>query len=278
MDYDPVKHKIQSALGENAAARKVFFAVMDRLFLRSRYVARELSRLRAEGFTPEEILDAGSGFGQYGFRMARTFPGAKVSGLDVKADLVASGNRFAAKAGIGNVSFATGDLLDLGFDARFDLALSVDVIEHIEDDRRVLSNVAQALKPGGRFILTTPYWAGDAPGQEPFVVGEHVRPGYSEQELREKLAAAGLELEKFTITYGPWGQRAWRLLQKNPIGWLSGRFWLAPAVGVYLGLAYPVAWAFMQLDMRAHNGDGEGILAVARKAAPPGDQGLRPAA
>jgi SAM-dependent methyltransferase len=266
MDYDPVKNKIQAALGGNVAARKLFFAAMDTLFLRARYVARELSELSADGFRPDEILDAGSGFGQYGFRMANTFPGAKITGLDVKKDLVESGNKFAAKAGLGNVAFAVGDLLDLGYQSRFDLALSVDVIEHIEDDRRVMANVAQALKPGGLFVLTTPYWAGSAGTPPPdFVVGEHVRPGYSREELGEKLASAGLELTKFTITYGPWGNVAWRLLQKMPITWLSGRFWLAPFVAAYFGVAYPIAWLFMQMDMHAKNGDGEGILAVARK-------------
>jgi|SRR5580692_1584463 2-polyprenyl-3-methyl-5-hydroxy-6-metoxy-1,4-benzoquinol methylase len=268
MEYDPVKNKIEAALGESVLARKMFFATMDRLFLRSRYVARELSQLSASGLKPREILDAGSGFGQYDFRMARLFPEAKVTGLDVKSHVVDSGNRFAKEAGVDNVAFAVGDLLDLGYEARFDLVLSVDVIEHIEDDRRVLANVARALKPGGLFVLTTPYWAGlegVAPPAE-FMVGEHVRPGYSREELRDKLAGAGLELSKFTITYGPTGGLAWHLLQRFPITWLSGRFWLAPLVAAYFGFAYPAAWVLMQMDMRTDNQDGRGILAVAKKS------------
>jgi SAM-dependent methyltransferase len=267
LDYDPVKARIEVLLGGSVLPRKLFFAAMDRLFLRSRYVARELSLLGSGRFRPLEILDAGSGFGQYSVRMARTFPEARVTGVDVKRDLVESGNRFVKAAGIEHVAFAVGDLLELGFIDRFDLALSVDVLEHIEDDRRVLANIARALKPGGLFILTTPYWAGregDAPPAD-FAVGEHVRPGYSRDELDEKLAGAGLDLDKFTITYGPSGNVAWTLLQRNPIGWLSRGFWLAPLVAAYFGVAYPIAWVFMQMDMQAHNKNGEGILAVAKK-------------
>jgi SAM-dependent methyltransferase len=200
--------------------------------------------------------------------MARVFPEARVTGVDLEADRVGSCSRFARKAGIDNVSFEAGNLLDLGHEDRFDLVLSVDVLEHIEDDRQVLANVAKALKPGGLFVMTTPYWSGDGgrAAPEDFVVGEHVRPGYGEGDLREKMKAAGLELESFRITYGPWGNRAWVLLQKNPISWLSKGFWSAPAVATYLLAAYPIAWAFMQLDMVTANRDGTGLIAVARKA------------
>lgn len=264
MDYDPVKDKMQVALKDSVPARKLFFAALDRLFLRSRYVARELARLKAARFSPAAILDAGSGFGQYSFRLSRVFPDARIIGLDVKQDLVDSGNRFAARAGLNQVSFVVGDLLNLGYSSQFDLALSVDVLEHIEEDRRVLANIAKALKPGGLFILTTPYWDGSP--NTPFV-GEHVRPGYTRDETREKLAQAGLELTQFTITYGPWGNVAWRLLQKGPMSWLANRAWMAPLVGFYFLVAYPVAWFFMQMDMRSRNRDGGGILAVARKPA-----------
>jgi 2-polyprenyl-3-methyl-5-hydroxy-6-metoxy-1,4-benzoquinol methylase len=268
MEYDPVKDKMQAVLGSGVLARKLFFAALDRLFLRSRYVARALSRLHRQGFMPAEVLDAGSGFGQYSFRLAQVFPAAKITGLDVKQDLVDSGNQYAARAGVGNVSFVVGDLLNLGYESRFDLALSVDVLEHIVEDRRVMTNLAKALKPGGLFILTTPYYAGPTAGEtastQPFV-GEHVRPGYSQTEMREKLNGSGLQLTQFTITYGPWGNVAWRLLQKGPMSWLSGRIWLAPLVGIYFLLAYPIAWIFMRMDMQVKNSKGGGILAVAKK-------------
>lgn len=41
-------------------------------------------------------------------------------------------------------------------DASFDVVLLVEVIEHLENHRAALSELARILKPGGVFILTTP--------------------------------------------------------------------------------------------------------------------------
>ncbi len=270
MEYDPVKDKLQKILGRSVPARKLFFAAMDRLFLRSRYVRREILRLRRLGFAPLQIMDAGSGFGQYSFRLAKTFPRAQVLGLDLKPELVEAGNRFARQAGFGEtqIRFEVGDLLNLQFASRFHLALSVDVLEHIAEDQKALTNIGRSLLPDGLFLLTTPYWAAGAAGQHApaeVFIGEHVRPGYSREDLQEKLDRAEMELVQFTITYGTWGGIAWKLLQKAPMSWLSGRIWLLPLVALYFCLAYPLAWIFMQLDMRAQNQQGGGILAVARK-------------
>jgi SAM-dependent methyltransferase len=38
----------------------------------------------------------------------------------------------------------------------FDLVVSVEVLEHVEDDETFVSEVSRVLKPGGRFIMTTP--------------------------------------------------------------------------------------------------------------------------
>lgn len=264
VEYDAVKNRLERLLGDSVPARKLFFGVMDRLFLRARYIRREINRLRKSGFKPASVLDAGSGFGQYSYRLARAFPGAQIAGLDLKKDLVESGNRFAQRMRLENVTFEAGDLLAMDYDNRFDLALSVDVLEHIEDDRRVIGNIGRVLKQNGLFIFTTPYYDGKDPDSAVFV-DEHVRPGYSREETEEKLSEAGFRLETFTITYGPWGGAAWTLLQKWPMTWLSGRLWLLPLVFIYYLITYPVSWLFMHIDMRIKNTRGGGILAIAVK-------------
>lgn len=264
MEYDAVKNRLERLLGDSVPARKLFFGAMDRLFLRARYIRREINRLKKVGFKPASVLDAGSGFGQYSYRLARTFPGAQITGLDLKSDLVESGNRFAKMMRLDNISFEAGNLLTMDDEDRFDLAISVDVLEHIEDDRGVIGNIGRALKQNGLFIFTTPYYDGNDPDSAVFV-DEHVRPGYSREEAEEKLSGAGFRLETFTITYGPWGGAAWRLLQKLPMTWLSGRLWLLPLVFIYYLFAYPVSWLFMHFDMRIKNTRGGGILAIAVK-------------
>jgi len=268
--YDPVKDRLQALVGRNRLARRLLFSILDRVFLRSRYVRREIERLKLAGFAPEQILDAGSGFGQYSFRLSQVFTQARITGLDIKEDLIQSCNDFWQSRGGdegARVHFEVGNLLEMAYESQFDLALSVDVMEHIEEDERVFRNIGRALQPGGLFIMTTPYndpSSQSGSSDQPFV-DEHVRAGYSRPELTQKLAQAGMIIEKFVITYGPYGNVAWTLLQKWPMRWLSRAKWTAPMVALYLFPASALAWIFMQLDMAACNRSGGGILAVAKK-------------
>jgi SAM-dependent methyltransferase len=267
MEYDRIKDRLESVLGKYPLLRSGFFALMNRLFLRSRYVAKELTSLRRCGLDPKKILDAGSGFGQYSFRLARIFPKAQVLGVDTKSELVESGNRYASRRGISSVRFQVNDLTALPFENEFDLVLSVDVMEHIEEDRRVLANISRSLKKGGYFLMTTPYVHHPLQREEVFVE-EHVRAGYTRDETLEKFSEAGLEVRRFIITYGPWGDCAWRLLQRLPMSWLRGRIWLMPLILVYLAVVYPIAWVCMQCDLHRKNRRGGGILVVAVKCEP----------
>ncbi len=50
-----------------------------------------------------------------------------------------------------------GDMTKSGLPSEsFDLAISVEVLEHVQDDEKFVSEVCRVLKPGGRFIMTTP--------------------------------------------------------------------------------------------------------------------------
>lgn len=50
-----------------------------------------------------------------------------------------------------------GDMINSGLPSEsFDLVVSVEVLEHVEDDETFVSEVCRVLKPGGRFIMTTP--------------------------------------------------------------------------------------------------------------------------
>ncbi len=50
-----------------------------------------------------------------------------------------------------------GDMTKSGIPSEsFDLAVSVEVLEHVQDDEKFVSEVCRVLKPGGRFIMTTP--------------------------------------------------------------------------------------------------------------------------
>ena len=84
-----------------------------------------------------------------------------------------------------NVEFRQAEVPPLGFpDGSFDCVISFQVIEHIQRDGDFVCEIARVLRPGGRFIVTTP----NAPmslTRNPW----HVRE-YTAEELRRLLAGS----------------------------------------------------------------------------------------
>jgi glycosyltransferase involved in cell wall biosynthesis/protein-L-isoaspartate O-methyltransferase len=75
----------------------------------------------------------------------------------------------------------------------FDSVVCLNVVEHVEDDLGALRNIFSALKPGGRAIILVPQDQ-KAYGTLDEVLGHFRR--YSEAQLRERMEAAGFELER----------------------------------------------------------------------------------
>ena len=272
MDYDPVKDRLGAFFWATPARTRAFYRLLDAVFLRSWYVRRALrQRVGALGGRPVRVLDAGTGFGQYAYWLVRQFPNVEVVAVDVKADYLDRARAFFDRTSYaGRVTFEQADLTQpLPYEDTFDLALSVDVMEHIEDDRAVFQHVRAALRPGGHLVVNTPSDQGGSgveEGGESFI-GEHVRDGYPVEELREKLATAGLDPVETVWTYGPAGSAAWRLLVKWPITALNRSRWLAPVVGAYYVGAGPLGLALNALDLRRPNQTGTGLLVTARRPA-----------
>jgi SAM-dependent methyltransferase len=87
------------------------------------------------------------------------------------------------------------DARELPYQAEFDVVGAFDVLEHIDDDRRVLREVYRALRVGGTALITVPQhpWMWSAADD----YAHHVRR-YRRRELRDKLAEAGLVVRRLT--------------------------------------------------------------------------------
>ena len=71
MHYDPIKRSLGSVFNSTPFLRKLFYVLLDVLLLRSWHIRSELRKLN--GSAVKQILDAGSGFGQYSFWMSKKF-------------------------------------------------------------------------------------------------------------------------------------------------------------------------------------------------------------
>jgi SAM-dependent methyltransferase len=107
--------------------------------------------LLAEVGSGDHVLDLGCGTGEFAAQMAEA--GARVVGVDVaEAALERARSRhpgldFRRTPIDGPLPFQ---------DNAFDLVWASEVIEHIADTARFLSEVRRVLRPSGRLLLTTP--------------------------------------------------------------------------------------------------------------------------
>lgn len=268
--YDPVKDRFARIIRKSRFLRTLFYKLLDLFFLRSWYIRHILEKYGSgiDNTGEWQLLDAGSGFGQYDRFILNTFENVKITAVDVKKDyLQDSRHYFAEEVSQNRISFHRVDLLELDYANRFRFAICIDVLEHIEDDRRVIHNIYRSLEPGGYFLMHSPsIYSGEDAGVEESFVDEHARTGYSKDDIRQKIQDAGFEPVDIAYTYGPKGHLAWEWLIKYPMIWLNRfKLWALPVMAVYYIFTLPVALVLMKLDMKADNEKGAGIYALCRK-------------
>lgn len=268
--YDPVKDQFASLVRKSTFLRTLFYMLLDLFFLRSWYV-RKMLKNYAEGIDKTgkwELLDAGSGFGQYDRFILNHFDNVSVTAVDVKEDYLDDARKYFQSAIQRNrIQFRKMDLLAPNFSQKYNFIICIDVLEHIEEDLRVIKNLESVLKPGGYFLMHSPsvYSEEDA-GEDDTFVDEHARAGYSKQDIRKKIEEAGLTPVEIAYTYGKKGHKAWELLIKYPMLWMTKyKLWVLPLMAIYYIFTLPAGLVLMKMDMKAENEKGTGIFALAQK-------------
>jgi SAM-dependent methyltransferase len=208
------------------------------------------------------ILDAGCGSGVFSFELAKQHPEATVTGVELEPDLVDRANQIAKRAGLTNCSFEQGDVTKLDFSGAFDLVVSVDNFEHVEDDIAAMRTLLHALRPGGRLVAHVPGYERrwlllrrrvnfDVPG--------HVRPGYHAEQLVAKLREAGFEVTSHQYTYG-----AIETFTNNISYLITGA---DQRRKLQYAAVFPLLLAVSYLGKNSRPRWGAGVLAVARRPA-----------
>ncbi len=268
MQYDPIKNVIGDVAKKAPFLRKFFYWILGVMFLRTWYIKRALKELLSDKQSAFELFDAGSGFGQYSYFIAKKFPAVSIHAIDVKEDYIADCKEFFPAAGIANVNFGVEDLTVPTHANRFDFILSVDVMEHIADDVQVFKNFFAAMKIGGRLLIHTPSDLGGSDvhqaGDKSFVE-EHARDGYSVENIRTKLKNAGFNILYTKYSYGPIGTLAWRLGIKYPLLMVNASKLLLVALPFYYLLTLWLTLLLMWIDFNSVNDTGTGLLVAAEK-------------
>ena len=136
-----------------------------------------------------DVIEHGCGTGFVLAELQRLFPRARVLGADLYAEgLALAKRRFAGP-------LLQTDILTCNFREAFDLVGLFDVLEHLDDDLRVLRALREHLRPGGHLLLTVPahmaLWS-----DYDWASGHRRR--YSRPQLVARLSEAGFAMEYCT--------------------------------------------------------------------------------
>jgi SAM-dependent methyltransferase len=275
MQYDPIKRKLGKVFNRKPFLRKLFYKLLDLLLLRSWHIRKAIKAWEKTVQGPQQILDAGSGFGQYDYYLASRNKNWQVKGVDVKDEQIDDCTNFFQQIGLGNASFAVAALTKLEEKETYNLVLCVDVMEHIEVDELVLRNFYAAMKPGGMLLISTPSDKGGSDvhhhdhehendGSHSFI-DEHVRDGYGIEEIADKMKRAGFSKTDVHYQYGPPGKLSWKLSMKFPILMLNASYIFFIILPFYYLLTFPFALLLNWMDVSRKQKTGTGVVARAWK-------------
>ena len=104
------------------------------------------------------VLDAGCGMGYFSIPMARMVGGGgQVISIDLQQEMLQALRRRAVRAGMSDrVVPRLCEQDNLGIAEPLDFALAFWMVHETPDRTRFLSEIASALKPGGKLLLTEP--------------------------------------------------------------------------------------------------------------------------
>lgn len=168
------------------------------------------------------ILDAGCGEGDYSFYLAQRFPQAQIKAIDTNDQMLNKNKNTQKAAGISNITFSSGNIIDLSEKERYDFIVCIAVLIHRPYDEQVkmLSNLASALKEDGIIYLfvTCKDWEKSLVLNIRFYkrmyshfVSQNQGYIFSIKELSSLLEQLKMHVIRKKIVSGWWGELSWEI-------------------------------------------------------------------
>jgi len=242
--------------------RKIFVRLFGPLGVHARIRnARIINAFNKLTFSPgAKILDAGCGHAYATFWLARHYPFYQFTALELDEKLVRDGRYISNRLVLKQVAFVHQSALDIIAASEYDLIFSIDLLEHIQDDMKVLCNFHDALRPRGFLLLHLPrrhqeHWR-FFPVFKNHTTPEHVRDEYTASEIRSKLDLAGFEVIYLCYGFNRWGELAF---ESNYLFWKSKILRTLTAL-----FFHPLSMWLAYMDTRRDYADGNSLLVLAR--------------
>lgn len=216
------------------------------------------------------ILDAGCGRGVITRFLSSRYPDADLDAVDADDAAQQANREISEKSGYANCNYIDADLTEFVNPDRYDLVVSVDNLEHVVDDRRVLQNFHDSLVPSGVLVVHVPHFYRRWPvlrWTENFDVPGHVRPGYHLAQLVERVEQAGFTVNENGFSYG-----FLENLTNNISYWISGA---EEKNRIIYALFFPVLNFFSWIGSFSKPNFGAGVWVVATRQDKPASRKKR---
>lgn len=205
---------------------------------------------------PRTILDAGSGIGQYAFKLSKKFPQATIYGVDIDDTKLKLAKKIAKEKQIRNLVFQKSNIETPDLKIKFDFIISIDVLEHIKNYQKVLKNFSKSLRKNGYLYIHAPLINQKRIFKQLEKWGhkDHVREGFVLSALIKEIENNGFVIVKVEKTFGFLGKLAWELQM----------LFLRKSL-VLAGIVYPLLYGIGFFDIFFQNKEGLCIAILARK-------------
>jgi cyclopropane fatty-acyl-phospholipid synthase-like methyltransferase len=146
------------------------------------------------------VLEIGAGTGRFTLEIAPLV--RQITAVDVSRNMLDCMSQKSGDQGVSNLKQICGNFMEITFAEKFDIIISFSAIEYIKEQGKdaLFAKISGLLAPGGHLIITTTHntffrWWGR--------LGNYFRQGifmdaYSKSEMRQLLAANGLEVKELT--------------------------------------------------------------------------------
>ncbi|MCK5798347.1 MAG: methyltransferase domain-containing protein [Deltaproteobacteria bacterium] len=154
--------------------------------------AANLNQMVASRLAPGSVLDVGCGGGGLVASLLRA--GHDARGIDVSPPIIAAAKRYFEGHGFDPERVSAEPLASLvARGARFDNVVSMDCLEHVENDEAMFSELVEIVRPGGTLVITVPALSWIY-GQRDADIGHYRR--YEKSRLRALIVGRSLRIEE----------------------------------------------------------------------------------
>jgi len=117
---------------------------------------RFVKLLKKSGFTQGTILDVGCGFASVPIEIAKTFPDAKITGIDLGEPLLDIGRTLISNEGLEKqITILKGDAQNLQYENNtFDVVINTFLLHIVENPISMLDEIDRVAKPGAKILIT----------------------------------------------------------------------------------------------------------------------------